>query len=560
MASRQQRMPPLLRLPHEVILRIALCVIAMDLQPIQSQQFVPDEGVTTSIQHEPTTPACCCRGATGSWSHQVTCCFQDLPPAYLSAIAFFGSSKTIRETLLAAPAFWANIPVLQPTLLPDSLNWAGTAYPLEIVAPALCLCVLDMIIPRLRFAGQLCATFPSVHGDSGQPTSQILSRALLKSGAPKLRRISLKFNPYPHNTSTRLTAVHMPSLHIFRIANGLFVGYGKMLSELHIAFETFEREAVSWSLQDLIRILKFCPALNVLVLLNAFREASHAERRNWRTAPLHLDLPLLSLLLLRADFMATQDLFGILMPPAGCSVLVEVQTGSFPREAPSNGAELCAQSIANEVALSLKLLRPCIMTSRDRSQSASVASLEYRSGEPHIDRWPDYVRVTYATSIAGALAANDPQALAARNSFTLRNSWISHHTLSRADRSRTFGIPHTQVLQSFLRGSSNSELAYVRVVIIRVEGRYLWPDNAYEALFASAVSMEELVVLGVVADGRPYRNLLTYLNRTGGLKTRLRNVKFPDWKDNENIYFRTGELWNKRFGVPGRRAPITWAH
>lgn len=540
-------------LPPEILLEIALCVIAIDRKPLLDRPFLPNSVVSLS---SPAlgAPECCSNLSPGAWSKQARTCFRDTPPVSSSAISLLGMTPNIRRALVSESAFWAEIPLWQPLFLPDSLNMAGFDRPLRLTAPtALCSCVLYMVLPRLRYARELFATFPSFH--SGLSSSQLIASALQRSGAPQMKEIHLKFDPFSASVPHQMTALRMPDLQVCQVANGTFVGYGKNLSVLQIACET---EDLAWHLCDIATMLQRCHSLRVLAFINSIREPELSERMKWRSEPLFVELPHLTLFLIRAEFMIAQDTLQALHFPVGCSILLEEQANCFPRDAPPTGNSFSVQDIREEVALSLRTLFGTIPSVLTERPSWSVAALDFRCGARYVDGWPEFLRITFAKSTRYARAANDIRNLAPRSSFTLRNPWISDFRVTVDERRRSFCVSHTRILEGFLQGCAMSQLADVTTVVLSFKGRSIWPDDVFGFLFTAARNMQELIMYGVdCTDSTTFRSLLSYLNRTGGQQTGLRQVRFPDWHDES--YAGVGSLWNKRFAKSGRRGPIEWS-
>lgn len=554
MAPGPRPVPGIELLPPEVLLEIAFYVIALDKKASIDRPFLPDSVVTLS-RSASGAPECCCDSPPGAWSRQARTCFRETPSVYSSAISLLGITPNIRRALVSTPAFWAEIPLWRPAFLPDSLNFAGLNYPLRFRAPiSLCSCVLYMILPRLRYARELIATFPSFR--DGVSSSQLIASAFLESGAPNMREIHLKFDPFSASAPQRMMALRMSDLQVYQVANGTFVGYGESLSVLQIACET---EHFAWHLCDIVDLLQKCHSLRSLALVNSIREPHLSERMKWRSRPLFVELPNLVLFLLRTNYSIAKDAFDALFIPAGCSILFEGRANCFPRDSPAMGRNVCVEVIRDEVAFSLRTLLGSIPSVLSQRPSWSVAALDFRSGSHNVDGWPEFVRITFATSALYVRAANNPGNLAPRSSFTLRNPWISDFRVTVDERRRAFCVSHTRTLEGFLQGCSTSQLAEVTTVVLSTKGRSIWPDEAFKFLFATARNVQELIVYGTdFTESKTFRSLLSYLNQTHGQQTGLRRVRFPDWGDDES-YADVGSLWNKRFSKPGQREPIRWS-
>ncbi|VDB96545.1 unnamed protein product [Peniophora sp. CBMAI 1063] len=222
---------------------------------------------------DPSLPALPCTSRDGRLSRQTQHCSLQHPPYNRSSIlALLAICRVLREHLIGLQPFWAQIALLFPAFLPDSLEWAGHSlkYPFRLeTAFGLCSCILPMLLPRVARATHIRVALPCAPFGERYPCDQILD--LLKdSPHHRIQHVEAR-QDLPTGTAMHSPqALELPSLRSFAGVNTLRTAYSKSLRRLYLASQG---DNVALPVDFFLGVLCECPRLEELVVQTALRDA-----------------------------------------------------------------------------------------------------------------------------------------------------------------------------------------------------------------------------------------------------------------------------------------------
>ncbi|VDC02602.1 unnamed protein product [Peniophora sp. CBMAI 1063] len=546
MSTTRRRQPRLVDLPREIWQYIALEVVAAVLAEQDSHRSLPFpdsllpnlEGSTrlgrsdsigmnpAPLWDEGLSPMdCTC--SDGWLSGQTQHCYSDpdYPPHRNSSIlALLAICRELREPLIGFQALWAQIALMFPQFLPDSLIWAGNNpnHPLRLeTLHGLCSCVLPMIVTRAHRATHIRLAIPLKRSYGTHPSDQIFN--LLRDGPNRGRLLHAEFryDPYYAGISeiafTRFAPRRLPGLLSFTGVNNPEIGFSDVLTKLELASLT---EDMTFPVDFVSSVLRKCHLLEHLVLQMVLDDPSDTIVNTRPIRLMHLKFFLL------CDTWEYWDYIKVrLACPAYTSIHPDIVIDD-----PfwlNNGYRGFARAVTRECFGSR--LIPC-----------DVVILDCHRGSPPSGVL-EYIRFTFAQTEAAAWAERDPSNLAARLSLTFRFQSIAIQKRYPPNVSswRNFELnaDHERIISDVLLGISEGAVTYTgleelestHTFIQKGDGgsRHLDTCGDLANLFPN---LQSIVLHGVTNPSYPaVCNLVAELARPAATWGALERVRLPDW-------------------------------
>lgn len=239
--------PPFLRLPLELVARIALINIegaeiyrdSCSLPLPESFSTLPEREEPSDPREitDPCVPFSACYTYRGAASNQATTCYLKRRPVDPVHINIYFVCRSTRLGLQGAPEIWRCVAFWYPALLPRSIEWISGAGTSDVVALApFCLCVRPYLHKVVGKSRRLRFTMP--YDGSFRPCDGI-ALCLMESNE-NLERLDMRFSLLEVDRANARSIIcqPFPSLRYLRILNSHLIGYGNSLRVLHVGSET----------------------------------------------------------------------------------------------------------------------------------------------------------------------------------------------------------------------------------------------------------------------------------------------------------------------------------